>query len=114
MATIRSEGNPKRAALILIMSCVINIVLDPIFIFGLGLGIKGAAIATVLSYLAVFIYVFYYYSIGKSNLKLKWIRSLHSGKAVQISSCVADMLLSSLSMRAMAVFNSACLFCASL
>ena len=72
MATIRSEGNPKRAALILIMSCVINIVLDPIFIFGLGLGIKGAAIATVLSYLAVFIYVFYYYSIGKSNLKLKW------------------------------------------
>ena len=71
MGTIRSEGSPKRAALVLIMSCLINIILDPIFIFTLNLGIKGAAIATVLSYLAVFIYVFCYYSIGKSNLKLK-------------------------------------------
>ena len=70
MATIRSEGSPKRAALILIMSCLINIVLDPIFIFIFNLGIKGAAIATVVSYLFVFIYVFYYYTIGKSNLKL--------------------------------------------
>ena len=70
MATIRSEGSPKRAALILIMSCLINIILDPIFIFIFDLGIKGAAIATVISYVFVFVYVFYYYTIGKSNLKL--------------------------------------------
>ncbi len=72
MATIRSEGNPQRAALILIMSCVINIILDPLFIFTFNLGIQGAAIATVISYLSVFAYVVYYYTIGKSNLKLKW------------------------------------------
>lgn len=72
MATIRSEGNPQRAALILIMSCVINIILDPLFIFTFNLGIQGAAIATVISYLSVFEYVVYYYTIGKSNLKLKW------------------------------------------
>lgn len=72
MASIRSEGNPKRAALILMMSCIINIILDPIFIFTFNLGIKGAAIATVISYLSVFIYVCYYYTHGMSNLKLKW------------------------------------------
>ena len=72
MASIRSEGNPKRAALILMMSCLINIILDSIFIFTFNLGIKGAAIATVISYLFVFLYVCYYYTYGKSNLKLKW------------------------------------------
>ncbi len=72
MASIRSEGNPKRAALILIISCLINVILDPIFIFTFNLGISGAAIATVLSYLFVFFYVLYYYTRGKSNLKLKY------------------------------------------
>ncbi len=71
MASIRSEGNPKRAALILIASCLINVILDPIFIFTFDLGIAGAAIATVISYLFVFAYVFYYYTRGASNLKLK-------------------------------------------
>ena len=59
MATIRSEGNPKRAALILIMSCVINIVLDPIFIFGLSWGTTGAAIATWLAEATVCILFIY-------------------------------------------------------
>lgn len=72
MASIRSEGNPKRAAFILMISCLINIILDPIFIFVLNLGIKGAAIATVISYLFVFGYVCFYYTRGNSNLKLKW------------------------------------------
>lgn len=70
MATIRSEGNPKRAAMILIISCLINIILDPLFIFVFNLGIKGAALATILSYAFVFFYVIYYYTAGKSNLKL--------------------------------------------
>ena len=70
MATIRSEGNPKRAAMILIISCLINIILDPLFIFVFNLGIKGAALATILSYAFVFFYVIYYYTLGPSNLKL--------------------------------------------
>ncbi|MFR9293701.1 MAG: MATE family efflux transporter [Turicibacter sanguinis] len=70
MGIIRSEGDPKRAALILMASCLINIILDPLFIFGLNLGISGAALATILSQATVFLYVVYYYTRGASNLKL--------------------------------------------
>ena len=47
--SIRSDGNPKIAMLSMLIGAGINILLDPIFIFVLGLGVRGAAIATVLS-----------------------------------------------------------------
>ena len=50
-SNIRADGNPMIAALTMIVGCVINIVLDPILIFKFGWGIKGAAIATVISQL---------------------------------------------------------------
>ena len=73
---IRGEGNPKLAARIMIISCILNIILDPIFIFEFGLGIKGAAIGTVISQLFIFTWSTYYFTLGKSNLKLrlKYIR----------------------------------------
>ena len=73
---IRGEGNPKLAARIMIISCILNIILDPIFIFGFDLGIKGAAIGTVISQLFIFTWSTYYFTLGKSNLKLrlKYIR----------------------------------------
>lgn len=71
VTTIRSEGNPKKASRLLILSCVMNIVLDSIFIFGFNWGIKGAAFATILSQIFVFIMVIHYYTKGNSNLKLR-------------------------------------------
>ncbi|MGX9755508.1 MATE family efflux transporter [Clostridioides difficile] len=68
---IRAEGNPKLAARTMIVGCILNLILDPIFIFVFNLGIKGAAIATVLCQVVVFIWVTYYFIRGKSNLKLK-------------------------------------------
>lgn len=68
---IRAEGNPKLAARTMIVGCILNLILDPIFIFVFNLGIKGAAIATVLCQIVVFIWVTYYFIRGKSNLKLK-------------------------------------------
>ncbi|MBY2476492.1 MATE family efflux transporter [Clostridioides difficile] len=68
---IRAEGNPKLAARTMIVGCVLNLILDPIFIFVFDLGIKGAAIATVLCQVVVCIWVTYYFIRGKSNLKLK-------------------------------------------
>lgn len=46
---IRSEGNAKQAMRIMLSGAIINIILDPLFIFGFDLGIKGAAYATVIS-----------------------------------------------------------------
>lgn len=68
---IRGEGNPKLAARMMIISCILNLILDPIFIFKFGLGIKGAAIGTVISQLFIFIWSTYYFTLGKSNLKLR-------------------------------------------
>lgn len=46
---ISAQGNAKVAMLSVLIGAVINIVLDPILIFGLGMGVKGAALATILS-----------------------------------------------------------------
>ncbi|SFM48789.1 MATE family efflux transporter [Methanolobus profundi] len=48
-AILRSEGDTKRAMNALIFGSVLNIILDPIFIYKLGMGVSGAAWATVLS-----------------------------------------------------------------
>ena len=44
----RAEGDIKRATIPIAVAAVINMILDPILIYTLGMGIKGAAIATVL------------------------------------------------------------------
>ncbi len=46
---LRAEGDMKRSMLALATGSVLNIVLDPVLIFGLGMGIKGAALATIIS-----------------------------------------------------------------
>ncbi|MDR1356935.1 MAG: MATE family efflux transporter [Tannerellaceae bacterium] len=50
-AVLRSSGHPKSAMYATLASVVINCVLNPIFIFGFGWGIKGSAWATVISQL---------------------------------------------------------------
>lgn len=68
---IRSDGNPKIAMTTMIIGAVANIILDPIFIFGFGWGIKGAAYATILSQFISCAWIVGYFLSGKSSLKLK-------------------------------------------
>ncbi len=68
---IRAEGYPRFAMLILLVPAVANIILDPIFIVALDMGLKGAAWATALSYLASAIYTIWFFTSGKSQLELK-------------------------------------------
>ncbi len=51
---LRGIGDAKRAMYITLSTAIVTICADPIFIFGLGLGIQGAAVATVLGYLVSF------------------------------------------------------------
>lgn len=69
--SIRSDGSPKVAMLSMLIGAITNIVLDPIFIFALEMGVRGAAIATVISQLVSGIWVIYYFTKGKSILKIK-------------------------------------------
>ena len=48
-AMLRSAGHPRFSMVATIVAVTINIILDPIFIFGLDMGVRGAALATVLS-----------------------------------------------------------------
>ncbi|MGL6064392.1 MAG: MATE family efflux transporter [Fusobacteriaceae bacterium] len=70
-STIRADGNPKISSLIMVFSCLLNIILDPIFIFKLNMGIEGAAYATVLSQIMTAILSVTYYRCKYSNLKIK-------------------------------------------
>jgi putative MATE family efflux protein len=67
----RGEGDMKTPMIIMVIATVINIILDPIFIFVLGLGVKGAAIATLISEVIGCILVIGALFMGKSSIKIR-------------------------------------------
>jgi len=68
---IRAEGRAGFAMITMLISAILNIILDPIFIFWLGMGIRGAAIATVLAKSVTALWVTIYFFTGKSMLELR-------------------------------------------
>ncbi|HEY8363973.1 MAG TPA: MATE family efflux transporter [Haloplasmataceae bacterium] len=68
---IRAEGKAKIAMVSMLIGAILNIILDPIFIYPLDLGIKGAALATIISQFASFIFVVTYFKSGRSSLKIQ-------------------------------------------
>lgn len=68
---IRAEGNAWVAMTTMIIGAVLNIILDPIFIFIFKLGIRGAALATVISQFVSFIFILSYLYGGQSSLNVK-------------------------------------------
>lgn len=69
---IRSEGNARVAMVSTLISAGANIILDPIFIFGLDLGVKGAAWATVLSMMLMCAWVLIYFLRKKSIVVMRF------------------------------------------
>ena len=67
---IRSEGNARIPMIGMIIGAVSNIILDAIFIIPLGMGIQGAALATVLAQMVSVAFFMRYYFSGKSFLKI--------------------------------------------
>jgi putative MATE family efflux protein len=57
----RGEGDTTRPMYAMIVSAILNMILDPIFIYYLNLGVKGAAIATIISSLFVILILLYWF-----------------------------------------------------
>ena len=66
---IRTDGAPKTAGFGLSMGGIINLVLDPIFIFdfGLGMGVEGAALATFIANTVTLLYFLRYFYISRKD-----------------------------------------------
>ena len=73
-AFISGQGAAKAAMLSVLIGAVINIVLDPIFIFALHLGVRGAALATVISQFVSAVWVVSFLKSKSSVLYLKLVR----------------------------------------
>ena len=67
---VRSSGNPRLAMGLTLFTVTSNAILDPIFIFVLGMGIRGAALATVLCQAMALAYTLYYFSDKERFLHL--------------------------------------------
>lgn len=68
---IRSEGNARIAMISMILSSITNIVLDYIFIFWFDWGVKGAALATIISMFVLMIWVLVHFQSKRSVIRLK-------------------------------------------
>ena len=65
-AAIRSDGSPKYAMVATLIGALSNIILDPLFIFIFNMGVKGAAIATIIGQILTFIISILYFKNAKS------------------------------------------------
>lgn len=68
---VRAEGNARLAMNTMLLGGGLNILLDPVLIFGFGMGVKGAAIATVLSQAVGSAWLLQYYLKGKGSVQFK-------------------------------------------
>ena len=68
---INAQGFPKTGMLTTVLGAVLNLILDPIFIFVFDMGVSGAAIATVISQIVSAIWVLWFLNGKKAKLTLK-------------------------------------------
>jgi len=82
---IRADGNPKYAMVSMLSGAILNIILDPIFIFVFKMGVEGAAIATIISQFITFILNILYIRKFKSITITKNEISLNIGMCLKIA-----------------------------
>lgn len=103
---LRADGKPKLSMITMFLGAGINIVLDPIFIYGLNMGMQGAAFATIISQFISMVWGLYHFTNKKavhriqiknmkidSKLALKITSLGMPGFLVQISGSVLSMIL---------------------
>lgn len=80
---ITSQGQARTAMLSVLIGAVINIILDPVFIFGLNMGVKGAAYATIISQAVSAAWVLWFLCSKKSSIRIRPCYLKLSGKIVK-------------------------------
>jgi len=70
-AMLRATGNPQKSMYAIIFSVIINVIFAPLFIFGFGWGIRGAAIATILAQTIMLLWQIRHFTNRKNYIHLK-------------------------------------------
>lgn len=94
---IRADGSPAYSMIMLVVGAVINIILDPIFIFVFDMGVKGGAIATVIGQIVSFFIALFYIKRIKSVKLTKDNFKINSGAlkilALGLSSFITQAII---------------------
>ena len=69
---INAQGRPAVAMYSVLIGAVLNIALDPLFIFAFGMGVKGAAVATVISQACSAVWVLRFLISSRASLRIEW------------------------------------------
>ena len=85
-ASIRADGSPKYAMVCTLAGAIANLILDPLFIFAFNMGVKGAAIATVIGQALTFVMSITYLCRAK-NFKI-------SKKSVHLETAILSRIIS--------------------
>ncbi|PMH17709.1 MATE family efflux transporter [Vibrio breoganii] len=92
----RANGNTMLPGIMMVVTSILNVVLDPIFIFYFDMGIHGAAVATIIAFGIGILYVTYrikskhYYSFDWSNLDIK--RSISSLFGIMMPAMTSQLM----------------------
>ncbi len=97
-ALIRSNGSPGYSMKVMITGAIVNTILDPIFIFSFGMGVKGAAIATAIAQFSSLLVALAYF-FKKNGFGVEWghfrlVRKVMSGIVVLgLASCFNQLAI---------------------
>ncbi len=83
---INAQGFPRIGMITTIAGAVVNIILDPIFIFGLGMGVSGAALATVISQAVSAVWVLRFLTGKKAIVPLR-LRNIRISRQITKDIC---------------------------
>lgn len=94
---IRADGSPKYSMVMLIIGAIINIILDPVFIFGFNLGVKGGAIATVIvqivSFIIAIVYLKKFKTIKLEHVDFKLSKNIFKILSLGLSSFITQLTI---------------------
>ena len=95
---LRAEGAARRSMFLSITASIVNIILDPILIYGLDLGVTGASLATCISFIVITAIGFWWYLSGKTYVRLD-TRRFRMQKAALVEvliiavPCIIEMII---------------------